>query len=78
MRDTVRLMLRWWHDGEPVTGVGALPKNICPGETIRITLPISVPPRPGSYTIGLEVVQVIDRNRGVLSLTPYRAPVTVE
>jgi hypothetical protein len=81
VRYTVFLIVQWYRDGVPIPGEGdvlRLPRNVEPGETVEVDVPLRVPQQPGSYQIELRVTQAMDGTRGIADNDPLRITARVE
>jgi hypothetical protein len=55
-----------------------LPRNLGPGETVRIVGLISTPSRPGTYDLELVLVQLLGSDKGIYGGAHAKVPVQVE
>lgn len=55
----VRVSYRWWREAELVVGDGLrtpFPRQVRPGEDVVVPVSVAAPPRPGSWTLELDLV----------------------
>jgi hypothetical protein len=81
VRYTVFLVVQWYRDGVPLPGVGdvlRLPRNVEPGKTIDVDVPLEIPDAPGAYQVELRVTQAVDGARGIADDDPVRIAARVE
>lgn len=80
----VVLVVRWLASGQPLSRVGdviKLPKNVCPGEAVRVPFRLTAPAQPGQYEVELLAVQARNQGGGLSSGAredTYRFSVAVE
>lgn len=81
VRYTVFLVVQWYRDGAPLPGIGdvlRLPRNVVPGETVDVEVPLQVPEQPGAYQVELRVTQAVDGTRGIAADDHLRIAARVE
>jgi hypothetical protein len=81
VRYTVFLVVQWYRDGAPLPGVGdvlRLPRNVEPGGSVEVDVPLQAPMALGAYQIELRVTQAVDGTRGIADPDPLRISARVE
>jgi len=81
VRYIVFTLAQWYRDGQPLLGVGEvvpLRKNLAPGETTIVKIPITAPRQPGDYEIEIRVSQAVDGSRGIPGPQAWRLPLRVD